>query len=88
MLLWYHVTSSVALVDLQLLYIVVRQAIPCRLAAVLKCYVKLSPCGHATVVSCYTNNVGPGWTHELGSWITIQLIQAYYQYGVGSNPAL
>ena len=31
---------------------------------------------------------GPGWFNELGSWITEQLIQAYYQYGVGSRPAL
>ena len=23
---------------------------------------------------------GPGWFNELGSWITEQLIQAYYQY--------
>ena len=32
--------------------------------------------------------VGPGWLNELGSWITYQLIQACYQYGVGSRPAL
>jgi hypothetical protein len=30
----------------------------------------------------------PGWLNELGSWITLQLIQAYHQYGVGSRPAL
>jgi hypothetical protein len=31
---------------------------------------------------------GPVWFNELGSWITLQLIQAYHQYGVGSRPAL
>ena len=31
---------------------------------------------------------GPGWLNELGSWITLQLIQAYHQYGVGSCPTL
>jgi len=31
---------------------------------------------------------GPGWLNELGSWITYQLIEVYYQYGVGSRPAL
>jgi hypothetical protein len=29
----------------------------------------------------------PGWLSELGISITKQLIQAYYQYGVGSRPA-
>jgi hypothetical protein len=28
---------------------------------------------------------GPGWLNELGSWITQQLVQAYHQYGVGSQ---
>ena len=28
------------------------------------------------------------WLNELGSCITLQLIQAYHQYGVGSSPAL
>jgi hypothetical protein len=31
---------------------------------------------------------GPGWLNELGSWITLQLILAYHQYGVGSRPDL
>ena len=31
---------------------------------------------------------GPGLLNELGSWITLQLLQAYHQYGVGSRPAL
>jgi hypothetical protein len=31
---------------------------------------------------------GHGWLNELGSWITLQLKQAYYQYGMGSRPAL
>ena len=30
----------------------------------------------------------PGWLNELGSWITLQLILAYHQYGVGSRPDL
>ena len=32
----------------------------------------------------------PGWLNELGSWITLQLIQAYsyHQYSVCSHPAL
>jgi hypothetical protein len=30
---------------------------------------------------------GPGWLNELGSWITLKLIQAYHQYGVGSRLA-
>jgi hypothetical protein len=29
---------------------------------------------------------GPGWLNELGSWITLQLIQAYHQYGRGFAP--
>jgi len=40
---------------------------------------------------CYSyahSNEGPGWLNELGSWITLQLIQAYQQYGVGSRPDL
>jgi hypothetical protein len=28
------------------------------------------------------------WLNELGSWITLQLIQAYHQYGVGLRPTL
>jgi hypothetical protein len=35
-----------------------------------------------------TFHCGPGWLNELGSWITLHLIQAYHQYGVGSRPAL
>ena len=31
---------------------------------------------------------GSGWLNELGSWITLQLIDAYHQYDVGSRPAL
>jgi hypothetical protein len=31
---------------------------------------------------------GSRWLNELGSWITLQLIQAYHQYDVGSHPAL
>jgi hypothetical protein len=31
---------------------------------------------------------GGVWINELGSWITLQLIQAYRQCGVGSRPAL
>jgi hypothetical protein len=31
---------------------------------------------------------GPGWLSELGSWITLQLVQAYHQYGMGSHLAL
>ena len=31
---------------------------------------------------------GPEWLNELGSWITLQHIQAYHQYGVGSHLAL
>jgi hypothetical protein len=31
---------------------------------------------------------GPGWLNELGSWITLQLTQAYHQYGMGSPTAL
>jgi hypothetical protein len=30
----------------------------------------------------------PGWLNELGSWITLPLVQTYHQYGVGSQPAL
>jgi hypothetical protein len=30
--------------------------------------------------------VGLGWLSELGSWISLQLIHAYHQYGVGSRP--
>ena len=32
--------------------------------------------------------LGAGWFNELGSWITLQLLQAYHQYGVGFRPAL
>jgi hypothetical protein len=32
--------------------------------------------------------VSPGWLNELGSWITLQLVHTYHQYGVGSRPAL
>ena len=39
--------------------------------------------GHNTVV-----HTGPRWLNELGIWITLQLIQAYHQYGMGSCPAL
>jgi hypothetical protein len=28
------------------------------------------------------------WLNELGSWITLQLIQAYPQYGLSSRPPL
>jgi hypothetical protein len=35
-----------------------------------------------------TFHCGPGWLNELGRWITLHLIQAYHQYGVGSRPAL
>ena len=31
------------------------------------------------ILSLYIKNWGPGWVNELGSWITLQLIQAYHQ---------
>ena len=42
----------------------------------------------------YTKHIGrliPSWTrarwlNKLGSWITLRLIQTYYQYGVGFAP--
>ena len=40
------------------------------------------------IIEHVKNKTGPGRLNELGSWITLQLIQAYHQYGVGSRPAL
>ena len=34
------------------------------------------------------NTTGARWLNELSSWTTLQLVQAYYQNGVGSRPAL
>ena len=31
---------------------------------------------------------GPGWLKELGSCITLELVQTYHQYSIGSSPAL
>jgi hypothetical protein len=47
-------------------------------------FIRLEP--QIKMLFFYIVSVGPGWLNELGSWITLQLIQAYHQYGVGSHP--